>query len=517
MIPGDDRRNGTARVDLPSPETGSGAAMASEARASVRNAGLLVVQWGAQVAGAFLFAALVPRLMGPETYGRYALISSLSLWFILAGGLGIQAVISRYVPGLAGDRAGLARFFGRLFTVRVGGGFLAACLFLLLTALWFPDLDRTALFWVACAVGVQSVTRLFFSLFLGLNRAALWGMGQVVRGWTVLALLVPGYLWGGLQGACLGLLAAELVVLALGLWWARPHLAFARPRLDVWRLAPYLRFGLTVFASQLLVAGAQRSGDALVRVVSGDYQQVGFFGLAYSVYMILALAVSQVTWSFMPLFTSLLARQRPDLLCAWVERLLKGLAVAGVLAVYGLLFLGDDLVPLVFGEVYRPVGANLVPLTASLLLLALTNVGGLLALVYERPRVALKAAALQLVAFWALAPVLIAWQGGWGACLAVCIATAVDAVYFSRTVGRQAAYSLRGWWLAIAWAALFLPVLALRGSWGVNAGLFGVFVAAYYGTLRWRQVLTPGEISAVMEVIRRGMPGTKAPEPDGWA
>ena len=481
----------------------------------MRNAGLLVVQWGAQVAGAFVFAALVPRLMGPETYGRYTLISSLSLWFMLASALGIQAVISRYVPELAGNRAGLAMFFGRLFTVRLGSGVLAACLFLMLTALWFPDLDRVALLWVAGAVWVQSVTRLFFSLFLGLNRAALWGMGHVVRGWVVLALLVPGYLWDGLRGACLGLLASELVVLVLGLWWAQPHLAFVRPRLDVWRLAPYLRFGLTFFASQLLLAGAQRSGDALVRAVSGDYRQVGFFGLAYSVYMILALAVSQVTWSFTPLFTSLLVQKRTDLLRAWVERLLKGLAVGGVLTVFGLLFLGDDLVPLVFGAAYRPVAANLLPLTVSLLVLALTDAGRLLALVYERPRVALTAAAIQLAAFLALAPVLIAWQGSWGACLAVLIATALAALYLTRIMGRETAYSLRGWWLAIAWGGLFLPLLALRGHWGFNVGLYGVFVAAYYGTLRWRGVLTRGEISAVWGTIRREIPGAKT-APDGW-
>jgi O-antigen/teichoic acid export membrane protein len=491
--------------------------VATEARASVRNAGLLVVQWGAQVACAFVFAAVVPRLLGPATYGRYALINSLSLWFMLAGGLGIQSVISRYVPELAGSSPGLSVFLGRLFTVRAGSGLLAACLFLLLTALWFPELDRSALLWVAGAIAVQSVGRICFSLFLGLNRAARWGMGHVVRGWVVLAVLVPGYLWGGLPGACLGLLVAELVILALGLWWARPHLKTVRPRLDVWRLAPYLGFGLTVFASQVLLAGAQRSGDALVRAASGDYRQVGYFGLAYSVYMIFAMAVSRVTWSFIPLLTALLTRRQPDLLQAWVERLLKGLAVGGVLALAGLLFLGDDLVPLVFGAVYHPVQANLVPLTACLLPLALTEVGRMLTLVYERPRVGLAAAALQLVAFWVLAPGLIAWKGGWGACLAVLIATALDSVYLTRTMGRAAGYSVRGWWSAMAWAGLFLPLLALRGSWGVNVALYGVFVAGYYGTLRWRGVLTPGEISAVLQAIRRGLPRAKAAAPEGWA
>jgi O-antigen/teichoic acid export membrane protein len=439
------------------------------------------------------------------------------MWFMLASALGVQSVISRYVPELAGNRAGLAIFFGRLFTVRLVSGFLAGCLFLLLTAHWFPDLDRVALVWVAGSVLVHSVARIFFSLFLGLSRAALWGMERVARGWLVLGMLVPGFLLGGLAGACLALLLTEVAVLGLGIWWARPHLAVVRPRLDLWRLGPYLRFGLTIFASQLLLAAAQRSGDALVKQFSGDYRQVGFYGLGFSVYMILSLVTSQVTWSFVPLLTAYLTEQRTDLLRSWTERLLKGLTVGGVLVVFGQLFLGEHLVPVVFGAAYQPVAANLVPLTVSVLVLAPIDIGRLLTLVFERPLAALVAAAIQLAAFWVLAPGLIAWQGSWGGCLAVLLSTGLGAVYLTRAMRREVAYSTRGWWLTIAWASLFLPMLALRGTLGVNVGLFCAFVVAYYGILRWRGVLTAGEISAVLKTIRRGIPGAKTTEPDAWA
>ncbi|MGD2147356.1 MAG: hypothetical protein PVH41_11740, partial [Anaerolineae bacterium] len=59
-----------------------------EAQATVRNAGMLLVQRVGFVVGALALVVLVPRLMGPDAYGRYALITSLAFWFVLSGSLG---------------------------------------------------------------------------------------------------------------------------------------------------------------------------------------------------------------------------------------------------------------------------------------------------------------------------------------------------------------------------------------------------------------------------------------------
>jgi hypothetical protein len=57
--------------------------MSLDARVTARNAGLRLLQRGVQTAGGLLLAMTVPRLMGPAVYGRYALLTSLSLWFAL--------------------------------------------------------------------------------------------------------------------------------------------------------------------------------------------------------------------------------------------------------------------------------------------------------------------------------------------------------------------------------------------------------------------------------------------------
>src|SRR5687768_6821877 len=60
--------------------------MSTEARATIRGVGLLAVQRGFHVVAGVIFAMFVPRLMGPDTFGRYALVTSVSLWFALMTG-----------------------------------------------------------------------------------------------------------------------------------------------------------------------------------------------------------------------------------------------------------------------------------------------------------------------------------------------------------------------------------------------------------------------------------------------
>jgi hypothetical protein len=70
----------------------------SEIQVTVRNVGLLLLQRGSHVVYAFLFAALVPRLMGPTTYGQFSLLTSLAIWFVFSSSLGLTQIVGRYVP-----------------------------------------------------------------------------------------------------------------------------------------------------------------------------------------------------------------------------------------------------------------------------------------------------------------------------------------------------------------------------------------------------------------------------------
>ena len=283
-----------------------------DSRVTVRNAALMMGQRGVQLAGGFLFFALVPRLMGPALYGRFALVTSLAVWFALASGLGFAGATTRYVPKLLaqGEGRGVSRLIGSLLTLRMGSGAAAAVLYLSITILWWDDLDRVVLFILAGSVLVQGVASFLFANFLGLNRANRWAAGDALRRWLLLVLVLPGFHWGGLRGSAVAVLTADLVVAALGLWWTRPW----PRRADFWPdfafLSPFLRFGVAYLGAQWLYVAFEGSGEPLVRAFAGSYAQVSYFGLAQSVYLAAASIPSQLMLAFAPMLSGLLESRR---------------------------------------------------------------------------------------------------------------------------------------------------------------------------------------------------------------
>lgn len=477
-----------------------------EARIAVQNAGWLMAQRGLHVVAATLFAVVLPRLMGPDTFGRYALMTSISLWFAMFSGMSSAQLMGRFGPefALQPGNENIQKFFGNLLVVRLGTGFFAAALYLLVTAFWFRELDGVTVAIVAGSVFFRTAAGLVFALFLGLNKAARWGMGDTLRRWLSLVLIVLGFYLGGLRGACLGLVVTELAVLGVGLRWAGPFLSWSQLRLDASYIAPYLRFSLYFFAANLLIAASQRSGEVLVRVVSGDYVEVGLFGVAFRVY----LTVTQVIWNFSmafaPLLTMMLAQGKEEEIKKWIEQLLRSTTVGGIFLIYGVLLMGDDLLPLLLGKAYQPVGRILLPLMFSLLSFVLTGVARILALAYDRPRVAVIGSAVHLAAFWALGWPLVSLSGSWGASVAMLGASVSCAAFFTWSMRQVLRYPIRNWGLAILLGAIFLPLALMRSSPLVNASLYVAFVIAYSVLLLWRRVVTAGELAAMRRAITGG-------------
>jgi O-antigen/teichoic acid export membrane protein len=490
----------TTGASIPA-DTGTQPQLSLDGRNAVQNAGLMFVQRGLQGLGGLVFAIVVPRIMGPEAYGSYALVTSLAGWFMLFGGLGLTNVIGRHMPGLALRDAGsaLRRFAGNLFALRFLSSGLAALAYLALTALALEELDRVLLWLIAGSVWIQGMSTFFFALLLGVNRADLWGAGDTLRRWLTVVLVPVGVALGGLRGAGAALIVSEAAVLGLGVHWIPLRLSWRDLTPDPAQLAPYLRFGLLFFASQVLLAAFQAGGEVLVRAVSGDYVEVAYFALAHSVYLTVAASMPLLAWSFAPLLSGFLERADSTAIAVWVERLVTWFAVIGVVITLGCLFLADAVTPLVFGAPYAPVAANLVTLSFGFVMLGLGTVTSLLALVYGRPGEALIASTLRLVAFWALGVAFVPWWGSWGACLAVTGASTLHAVYSGWRLRTELGSAAGRWATAVGFGVLPVPLVWLRSSVIVNGALCGVAIAGYalilllYGVVRIREVRALGE------------------------
>lgn len=476
----------------------------TESRRAVRNAGWVVGQRGVLIVVAALFALLVPRMMGPEVFGRYALLTSVSMWFGLMSGLGAVSLLTRQVPQFVatGDLAGLRKLVTNLLALRVSMGVLSATAYFLLVAFALHEHDWLAVAFIGGAVFTRTVANICFTLFLGLNQAARWGLGELTRRVLILLGVLVGYPLAGLTGACAGFLVANVVVLVLGVIGARAYLDWSLLDLRRQYLSPYLRIGTAFAAGNLMLTLAQQSGETVVRLATGSFVEVGFFGAAHSIYMTGAHALWQAAIAFGPMLVGLMAAGEAAAVGLWLSRLLKSMCIIGSLAALTTAFLAGDLVPLVLGAEFTPVSTTVLPMAFALLPLSLGCVGRLAALVADRPGLSATAAAGEFVAFWTLGPLLASKYGATGMAAAAFVATSLYATIIVFRTRGVLPFPLRGGATAMGLALILLPLAAFRGSTMTNVGLLCVALVTYVGLLAWRRVITRDELLALRRATR---------------
>ena len=505
----------SSNADVPtsySPRPSSVPLVTADASRALRNAGWIAAQRVLNVAGATLFAVLVPRLLGPAVFGRYALLVSVSLWFSLLSGLGAVSMLTRSVPRFlaAGDEAGIRRLASSLVLLRAATGSCSAAGFFLVAVFVLGEPDLAAAAFVGGAVFCRTVGNFGFALLLGLNQAARWGAGELVRRWLIIGLVPAGFVAGGLRGACAGLLACEVVVLGIGLWWTRAFLG--REFLDMSRqhLSPFLRLGTLFGAANLLMTFTQRGGEAMVRFASGSYEEVGYFGAAYAIYLTAAHALWQVVVSLAPHLIAEVDRGNRDTVARWIERLLAYAVSGSVLCLAGALFAGRDLVPLLLGRQYAAVAENLLPLMVTLTIAGAAAAGRVVALVVNRPRPLIAAAGLEL-AVYLLAGIPLAIRfGSFGASVATIPASLAFAWYLTVNVRRSLPYGLGPARRAVCAAVVFLPLALLRDGWALNLALFAAGAGAYVAVLVRSRAVAASDLRELRRLLR-GTPA--APEP----
>lgn len=475
-------------------------------QAAVHHAWRLLLMRGLHAAGGAVFAAVVPRWMGPEGYGQVALLVSLSLWFTIAADFGFTEVLVREVPRCEReqDARALPNLFGSLLSLRTAAGVVTAALYFVTTTLWLRELDRVALFLLALAVAVRAPATLCFSLHLGKNRADRWGLEDILRLWGNMLLMLPGYLFAGLRGAALGVLVLEGFIAAVGIISVRAHVEWKtlRPRFE--GMGAMLRFGLFFYGVHLTSAAFGSSGEVLLRAFHGDYANIAFFRVAYSAYSIAASAMIWTTFAFAPLLTALHLDGDTAAMRLWLERVSKWLGVACVIMFLGVVFVGPELVPLLFGAAFRPAVPSLTLLTAGLFPVALTITANLAALGYGQGRSILGASLVQIVVFWLLGPLFVRKFGGPGAALGIACGLVAQALFATLTNQGRAGYALRPWFGVVLLGAALLPLSFLRRSAPVNAGLLCVSLVGYAALLRLFRLTTTEELSALKSALRGG-------------
>lgn len=398
-----------------------------------------------ELATLVLLATLVPRVLGPADYGRFAVPLTVVTIGSLAMTLGGPTLMARFVPAASPEeRVALARAIGA--RLAKGRGAQLAAIAVGATALavadpsTFPPVE-VALVVVALALNVA--TTLALQMTLGLGRAGPWSLRYPLQNTVLIVAVLVLYPAAGVIGSIVAILVAAVASTAFAAVVAAPLVRAAGPRVTVPEGA--IRFGVLQAGGAALVQLTQRGGVLAVALLAGSSVQTGYTALAVGIALGATYAILQAFTVSLPH----LARDDTARSEARLRRLAGGLLLVLVPGGLVLALLLEPLVPVVFGEQYRDAAPAFGPALAAVVLAPLAALAVQASALRLRPQVALASGAAGAVAFLVASVALVPrWEaiGGTAATLAGVATGAVVSVVLLRGAAgpRVAAASFAG-------------------------------------------------------------------------
>lgn len=384
-------------------------------------------------------ATVVPRLMGPQDYGRFSLPLTIVTIGSLAMTLGGPAVLARYVPTAnRADRPALARTIGlrlargrglQLAAVAVG----AVVASLVAPSAFPPVVTAVVVGALAANVGAQ----LCLQVGLGLGRTGPWSFRYPVHNAVLVIAVLVLDATSGHTGAVAGILIAGLATLAFGIWVVAPLRTV--PVGDVAVPDGAIRFGIYQASGAALTQFAQRGGVIAAALLAGSTRETGYTALAIGIALGATYAVLQTFTVMLPHLAATTGdRSMSD--TSWssatdaaqaerpLRRLAGGLLAVIVPAAVLAVPLLDRLVPAVVGEEYAAAAGVFVP---ALAIVVLAPVGALATQVTAlrlRPEVALWCGSAAAAGFVGTALVATPTWGAAGAVVATLVGMSLSAI-----------------------------------------------------------------------------------------
>jgi O-antigen/teichoic acid export membrane protein len=268
----------------------SGAPPASRLRASVAAS---LAGKAAEMVTLVLLATVVPRALGPEDYGRFAVPLTIVTLGSLAMTLGGPTLMARYVPAAPEcDRVALARSLCARLARGRGLQVAGIALVAVVAATWDPahfPAAETAL--VVAALAINVATSVALQVTLGLGRAGPWSARFPLQNAVlVVAVLVLHGAYGS-TGAVVALVVAAVAAAVLAAVAVAPIVRAEVPPVPVPDGA--MRFGALHATGAALVQFAHRGGVVAVALLAGSTVETGYAALAIGIALGATYAVLQ--------------------------------------------------------------------------------------------------------------------------------------------------------------------------------------------------------------------------------
>jgi O-antigen/teichoic acid export membrane protein len=404
-----------------------------------------------------LLATLVPRALGPEAYGRFAVPLTVVTLGSLAMSLGGPTLLARYVPvAPPEERLALARAIGarlaRGRALQLAAVAAAAAIACLVGPDQLPVTD-TAIVVLALALGVAA--SLALQVPLGLGRTGPWAVRYPIQNTVLIVAVLLLHRSTVVDGGLVAILLATLVTASFAVMVLWPILRV--PSAPVAIPDGALRFGALHGAGAALLQVVHRGGVVLVAVLAGESSEAGYTALATGLGLGVTYAVLQAFTVSLPHLAAsgTAADDAEPMLRRLATGLLAVLLPGALLVAVGI----DRLVPMVFGDDYEEAVAAFGPVLAIIVLAPLGSLLVQVAALRLRPEVALANGVAAAAAFVAVGIAAVPAWGAAGGTLAALAGITVGTVASLRLLpgassGRLTAGSLLGAAAVLAVAAL---------------------------------------------------------------
>ena len=385
---------------------------------------------GAELVTQALLVALIPRALGPEDYGDFAVVLSAATLASTSLSLGGPMLMARYLPGApAGRRRGVARALAlrvlRIRALLLLGLALAAAF---LTALDPDGVPPALTALTLAAIVLEAAATLASDVALGLHEVRLWSFRYAIRNAAMVIAALALHPVLGLDGAVAAVAIGAGAMLAVFVPSLVRELSGARSSEPIPEGA--LRFGRLQAMGGALAQFAFQGPVIAVALAGEAGSESARAALAMSVASAAMLGISAVFTAHLPGFAGTAGADPPA-----AEADLRALARRLQLPLLGLglavALLAEPVLELVVGSGFGDLGPALAPAAAMVPVAATAALGVQAAALRLRPDVRLVSTAAGAIAFVAVAAALVPTleaQGAVAAALAAVVVTAVTSV-----------------------------------------------------------------------------------------
>ena len=383
--------------------------MIEEAHITVRNISMLIVLRVLQYPILILFVLIVPQMMGPETYGKYAFFVSLFTILAASARLGTTETLGRFVPEfvLKQDKPRINKLVFHILLLRasiliIAGIILLSIIFLTQTG------EEIKLYLIILIAGlVLGIEGTLYSLLYGFNDIGKFTARDLIRRLSNLLLIIVMFKYFDLFGAVISILISELILLIFVLFWTKKYLSFKDFGLDFIFIKSYFKFGFLFYVTSLLLVFQQCLGSPLIQFITKNSSEVAFYDLANQIYLITSSFMFCIFSAMIPVFTTLLIKKREDKIIKWSCLIMKYAGIIGIIIFSSVLLIGHNLIVSVFGIEYEKVYTNLLILFIGFFAYSISQIGVVYSIVYKQPKKYLTAMSISLIIFLIIALLLI--------------------------------------------------------------------------------------------------------------